>query len=322
MEDNVKKLPKFRKNKPTTATKSVKRGKLRINLKSFKLWITIMVLAGLGSLGTGGYIWYTNIFTDQDRIFYGMIAKSLEVESVSRTVNENQSGRFETQHFLTSFSPTPLVMSESSVEQVNQNRDKSTVETETVGTSEGDYIRYTDIKIAESENDKTDYSKVLGTWAKRASSPEKGQPAQFLNEAIFTFVPFGNFPQDKRTELLNLIQEKKVYKYSKGSVSYENGRPVYNMTASISPRGLIHVLKKYNEFTKLGDSSQLNPDQYDEDYVFSMDIRIDMISRHLLEIVYPGESRTETFTAYGLNRQIDVPERTISVEELQSRLKQ
>lgn len=322
----------LRKRKSTkTAASTKKTGKsfalkkLKVNFRSLKLWTSVMLVAGVAVLGAGIYVWYNNIFTDEDRIFYGMIEKSLETDSITRQVAQNQSTRTENQDYYLTFTPTPLVQTQSTIEQIDQTRQKSVVSTETIGTKDADYVQYTDIILPSNSADKTDYSKVLDTWAKRSANSQTGQSAQFLNEAIFTFIPFGNFNQQQKTELMQLIKEKEVYRFGKtnlkdGNITYENGRPLYTTTVAIKPRGLVEVLRKYAELTGIGDMAILDPSQYDDRYSFSMTVQIDMLSRHLRQINYPGEQRTEAYLSYGLNRNIELPETSISIEELQAKL--
>ncbi len=309
------------KAKATASSSKLPTRKLKINFKSIRLWTVTLLVVSLGVLGAGLYMWYENIYSDEERIFYGMIEKSLATDSISRTIIQNEATRTEQQDYFLTFSPDPVVKSRSEVEQVDQNREKSIVETETIGTRDTDYIRYTNIVVPPNSQDTTDYNKVLGDWAYRSSDEEKGQSAQFLNEAIFTFIPFGNFNQADRGELVKLIRDKEVYQLSKdGKIIYENGRPVYNVTVSIKPRSLVEVLKKYAEYTDIGDMSMLNPEQYDDQYSFSIQVKIDMLSRHLREIGYPGDVRKEVYQSYGLNRNIELPNDAITVEQLQQDL--
>ena len=318
-----------RNNKITTGKKTENASRSRkflnkridVKLRSLKLWISVLLIAGLGVLGAGAYLWYNNIFTDEERIFYGMLEKSLETDSITRQITQNEQSRLENQNYFVTFTTNPLVQSKSTVEQIDQNRQKSTVSTETLGTKDADFVRYTNINIPAGSTDKTDYSQVTNIWAKRQTDAESGQNPQFLNEAIFTFILFGNFNQQQKAELLKLIKDQDVYRFGNdGKVTYDNARPLYNVTVSIKPRGLVQVLKKYAEYTGIGDTSMLNPEQYDDKHSFGIQVQIDMLSRHLRQISYPGESRKEVYQAYGLNRNIELPRSAISIEELQSKI--
>lgn len=312
MEKNVSKKPRV----PSAFKK-----KPKLSLRSTKLWTFALLIGGIGIFAAGSYVWYTSIYTNPDRIFYGMINKSLETSSITRSVLQEESGRTETQQYLVTFSPTPMVQSRSKVEQVDETRNKSAVATESIGNNDVDYVRYTAINVPQVEGaPQQDYSKILNTWARREANPEQGQEAQFLNEAIFTFVPFGNFSQENRAKLVNMMQEKKVYQLKSGKIRYENSRPVYEVNVSINPQGLVAVLKEYASLTGLGNMDQLDPTQYENSNSFDVKMEIDMMSRHLRQINYPGDTRVETYMAYGLLRKIESPTNTITLEELQGRI--
>ena len=306
--------------------------KLRIKLKkptkktlvSSKVLIGLLLILTLGGFGYSGYYWYDNSFTDTNRIFYGMIDKSLNTNAVMRTAEQSGANRTETQTVHLSFSPEIALHTTTGLDQItSQNREKSSVETETYGSKESDYVQYTNINIPSTEGEATDYSKVLNTWAKRSGTDESGEnQVQFLNEAAFTFVPFGNFPSDKRAELVNMLKEKDVYKVTNTKIEYQNGRPVLSGVVAINPSKFVEVMRKYAEFTGVGNVGQLDPSQYEDRNSFTIQIKIDVISRHLLEIKYPNGDRTEKYYAYGSKRPVVFPKQTISVDELQAKLQQ
>ncbi len=293
---------------------------IKKTVKSTKFLAGLLVVMALGGFGYSGYYWWNNSFMDKDEIFYGMLDKSLNTSSVLRTIDQTDSGRTEKQSVYLRYAPGIVFNSVSNLQQVDQNRNLSKVSTESFANKNGDFIRYTDISIANTSNDQADYTKLLNTWAKRSDNTNKG--SQFLNEAAFTFVPFGNFSSEKRAELVNKLKDKKVYQLNGEKISYENGRPIYTAFASISPRGFVDVMRDYARATGVGDVQQLDPEQYDPKNSFTIQIKIDVISRHLKQIEYPGGERTEKYEAYGLFRNIEEPTSYISTEELQDRLQQ
>ena len=279
-----------------------------------------MLVVGLAGFAYSGYVWYTKIFSNTDRIFYGMVDKSLTTDSVTRSISQNDASRSENQAYYISFSPDSAIQSVSKVDQIGQDRQKSSVTTETMGTRTADYVSYKAIQIPSTGADQPDYSKVIGKWAKRDASGDSGQQAQFLNEAIFTFIPFGNFSQENKDKLTTILHEKNVYELNNSKITYEGGRPTLNVDVSINPRGLVETLKEYATITGLGNQDLLDPSQYDNNNSFVVGVKVDMLSRHLKKITYPGDTREETYEAYGLNKNIKLPEQTISVEDLQKQL--
>ncbi len=72
--------------------------------------------------------------------------------------------------------------------------------------------------------------------------------------------------------------------------------------------------------TGVGDPSQFNPDDYANAPKVPIEITVDLISRRVAKISYSGQNRTESYSGYNLYRQINIPEQTITIEELQKRL--
>lgn len=313
-------MAKIKLKKPNLKIKKPTKTGIIKAVKSTKFLVSMMVILALGGFGYSGYYWWVNNFMDKNDIFYGMLDKSLNTSSVLRTVKQKDSGRTEQQSVYLRYAPGVVFNSKSSLEQVDQNRNLSKVSTESFANKNGDYIRYTDISISNTPNDQADYTKLLNTWAKRSDNTNEG--SQFLNEAAFTFVPFGNFSDEIRAGMIAKLREKNVYELSSEKIVFENGRPIYTALASISPRSFVDVMRDYAKETGIGNLDQLDPDQYDPKNSFTIQIKIDVISRHLKQIDYPTGDRSEIYEAYGLFREVNEPKSYISIEELQSRLQQ
>jgi hypothetical protein len=287
---------------------------------SFRTLVSAAILVGVILLAGAGYVWFKNILTDPNRVFYGMIDKNLETDSVVRVVSQPSSSKSIEQSYYMSYTPALATESLSTIEQVGQDRQTSKVITRSIGTKDTDFVKYEKIDIP-SGPEQGDYSKLVNQWAKREKNPETGEAPQFLNEASFMFVPFGNLSHQDRDKLVKIMKDKKIYKIKKTSQDLSNGRATMDMEVDINPEGLITMLAEYVKITGLGDASQLNPDDYKETPDVSVNMNIDMLSRHLRSIKFAGDTtRVETYSAYGINREIKIPTNTISIEELQNRL--
>ena len=318
------KLPSRKAKKSDKKSKKI-RLKLRKPTKAFfksaGFLTSLMIILGLGGFIYSGQYWYKHTLTNTDKIFYGMLEKNLRTSSVTRTVDQPSSSRTEKQVIYLDFSPKTVVNTKSSIEQIGQDRQKSAVSTENIGTKDSDFIRYTNVEIPQASGDKTDYSKILNTWAKRTKQSTADGKPQFLNEATFTFMPFGNFSVSKKDEIIKKIKDKKVYKVHDTKVTYENGRLIMTGIADINPRQFVSVMQDYAKATGVGNLDQLDPSQYQDKNNFPVSFSVDVITRHLTKLVYPNGDRAETYDAYGVKRPIEVPTKYISVDELQSRLK-
>lgn len=314
-------MPKIRlrKNKAGKISKSLNKG-LKKRIFSTKMLAVLLVVLGLVGFGYSTNYWYRNIFLDSDRIFYNMLENSLNTRSVIKTVEQSGSGKTENQTVLIKYTPDVKMRSVNVAEQVAQNRTKSVVETESYSSRQLDYIRYNQISIPATGTNKSDYSKITNTWAKKDNSQETGGQSEFLNEAGFTFVPFGNFTNKERAEIIKKVKDTEVYRFNDVKIIYENGRPVYEALVSLSPRKFVNIMSDYSKKTGIGNPDQLNPSDYTENYNFTIKVKVDVISGQLRQIIYPTGDRIENYASYGANIDINMPKQAISIEELQSRL--
>ncbi len=308
-------LKQFKLKKPVV---KISRASLRKFVTSTKFLITAPIVVGLGLYLLGSYVWYNQVFVDEDQVFYGMVEKGLETDSIARSVIQTEGARNVKQTFFVRFSPETAVQSKSTIDQIDANREKSSITTETLGTNDVDYVRYSSISLPPSQAGGQNFDEVIGKWATR-SGDEGGDP-QLLNEAIFTFIPMGNFSEENRENLMRMIRDRGVYTISQPDLTYQNLRPVMTMDISIKPQALVEVLREYAEVSGVGNKDLLDPAQYEKSANIGIRVKIDVISRHLMEIEFPGQSRKEVFSAYGLTRSIEEPTDVISLTELQSRI--
>jgi hypothetical protein len=308
----AKKLPSVPKKAPKL------RRPTKSQLTSFRAVISYILVLSIVMLGVSGYYWYKNIFTDPDRVFYGMIEKNLSTPSISRTVNQQERLRSVEQTYRVFFQPVPYTESVTTIDQVGLDRQKSTVVTKSIGTKDDDFVQYKSINVPSLGN-KEKLSDIEGKWAKRVTSKESGQQPQFLTEAMFMFIPFGSMSPQQRDDLVNLMKENETYTYSTGKLELEGIRPVMTYDVRVKPEALVEVLAEYAKQTGVGDLSQLNPEEYKNSGDVQMRVTVDVLSRHLKTIDF-DDSRKETYTGYGLREKLVLPENPIAIDELQNRL--
>lgn len=301
----IKKKPTILKNRKNSRENLILGGVLALAVALF-----------VGSL----WLWWTKSFTNADNVFQSMLENNLTSQSVTRTIEQSEANGGVVQNIYVSFT-APEVISESKTVITEKNQDRSTtkVTTKSVGTSKADYVKYESAEGTEGLSLAGNLDNVLGVWGKRGDDGGLQSPA-FLNEAAFSVVPFGNLPTAQKNELMKLFADKDVYEYTKAEKKFENGRYVYNYRVSLKPSGLIEVLKKYAELSGVGDSSQLDPANYEGAAAVALDFKVDIMSRQLLKIDYLSSGRVETIENRGLKRDVKIPGQTIPLDELQQRI--
>ncbi len=283
-----------------------------------RLAIDLVVLACVILLGVSLFLWWTRIFMNPQRTLDDTIANNLKTRSITKSVNQSgATGGINQVTYLTFFPPTVASQTDTVLTQ-GAGSNANSVTTQTIGTSSEDFIRYTNVKTSNQESSER-VKGLLGEWAKRQQDLAKGQRVSFLNESMFSIVPFGYFNDSQSAQLLDLIKQKNVYKYNSAKRMIQNKRPVYVYDMSINPADLVTVLQEYIRLSGAGDPSQFNPAQYQGLSDVKVKMTIDILSRQIVDVQY-STGRTENYSGQNLYHPIELPTETIPVEELQKRL--
>ena len=255
-----------------------------------------------------------------DRVLSGALDNSLHTKSVTKHIKQegDGSGGVDQISYISFYPPgarsqTRTVLSQGSGSQT------TTITTETLGVNDADYVRYTAASNTDSLPGAERLSSLYGVWAKRTTNPAQGEQVTFLNESIYGIIPFGNLGSEQHAKLKEMIQQREIYKYTSVERQIENKRPVYVYEMTVKAFDLVSIIQEYQRVTGIGDSSQLDPEDYKSSGNLSVKVTIDILSRQLTKIEYPN-GRIEIYNGQNLYKPIDIPNDTIPVEELQRRL--
>jgi hypothetical protein len=311
------------------SSKKFTRPNLNINFKrvarkpklSQKHILISATLLGVLLLAVTGWAWWTKIVINPERVLSDAIANSLQTTSVTRQVLQDDGNqKVDQTSYLSFYAPTITAETSTELSQKGRQRQETTITTDTIGTKNVDLVRYSNVEGAENLPGAENFEKLIGIWAKKEADPAKGEQATFLNESLFSIVPIGNLDPEAREQLLELMNEKKLYEYKSVVREIENYRPVYVYTLSVNPADLIEVLALYAQLTGAIDPGQFNPETYANAPAVTVEATVDIASRNITSIRYGNSSRTESFSGYNLFRPIKLPEETITIDELQQRL--
>lgn len=276
-----------------------------------------MLFASIGLFGASGWYWYQNVLTNPERILSGMLDKSLQTTSVSRNVTQVGEGNNVNQSVYLSFTPDIKAQTITKLSEKTATA-TTTVTTETIGTPDADYVRYSAVDISGGDA-KQNFDSVLNTWGANKATAT-GQAPAFLNDALFVIVPFGNLNSSQRVALKNEIRDVNLYKFQDSKIDFNNGRPYIDYNIGLTPKALVQVLAKYVEMTGVGNADELVPERYEGAPEIQVQLRVDLLSRHVRTIQFEGTGRLETYTGYNTKREVTLPTETITIDELQSRL--
>lgn len=321
----MKKVSTKKQKGSTKPAKSSNKKQLSIPVVKFRkqsktrLIVELVILACVILAGITGYLWWTKIFMNPERTLSDAIANNLSTRSITRSVDQSgPTGGIKQVTYLSFFAPEAKAETDTTLTQGIASNATS-VTTQTIGTTDSDYVRYTDVKGGKNLQGADNLKGLLGTWAKRQQNLSMGQQVSFLNESMFGVLPFGYFNNDQKSQLVSLINQKKVYKYTDAKRELINHRPVYVYDMSINPANLVSIMQQYVRLSGSGDPSQLDPSQYQGLGDVKIKLYIDILSRQVVKVEY-STGRIETYSGQNLYHQVDIPQNTIPVEELQKRI--
>lgn len=287
--------------------------------RATRLLIIVAILIFLAS----GVTWWWSERTDPQRVFEAMLNNNLRTTSVTRSVLQSENGQTLDQDVRFQAAAKQVAVAETALSQSDeQGTQTARVVTENIGTPLEGYIRYTEIETVQQSVDGGDlnFEDVLNVWGK--VEPQEGlTTGELYNEIALGAIPFGYINSDERKALLEFIKEENVYQidYSSVTSSELNGREVYVYNVRINPQSYISLLKEYASAVGLTQLDEVDPAAYANSQALNLEVTVDVLTQRLASITYPN-GRTETYGNYGVIKQVTIPESTISVEELQSRV--
>lgn len=286
---------------------------------STRFAISIVVLACVLLLGVTGWLWWSKIVVNPDRVLGDTISNNLITKSITKHVSQSgPEGGVEQTAYLSFFPPDVNAQTKTVLSQ-GTGSNVASITTDTIGTKTADYVRYSNVTGAEGLPGADRLNDLLGVWAKRQSNPANGEQLTFLNETVFNVMLFGDLNSENRAKLEELIYKNNLYQYSSAEKRLENKRFVYVYDVSINPEALVTVIQEYVRLTGVADPDQFNPAQYKGVPPVKVQLTIDIFSRQLQKIEY-STGRTETYSGQNLYRPDNIPEQTIPIDELQKKL--
>lgn len=271
-------------------------------------------------IGAGG-VWWQQVASSPERVFYTMLDNSMKTRGIGRhVVQDSGSQKLDQRTQLT----TGQHAVASSLTTLSQGIGTA-VKTQTIGTPTDDYVRYVTIETDQIGEDgqPLDFGDVLGIWGvsdnDQLGSETRGE---LYGQNVLGVVPIGFVPPDTRRELIDLMREENIYSvdFSKARRELLNGRPHYTYDVEVQPENYIVMLKQFAKAVGLTQLETLDPKAFSEAEPFTFSMTVDIWSRQLAAVTYADSARKETYSSYGQKTPVKLPEQTISVEELQSRL--
>ncbi|HEU4914599.1 MAG TPA: hypothetical protein VFT16_04315 [Candidatus Saccharimonadales bacterium] len=286
-------------------------------------------VAGAILLVLSGYLWWTRVYLDPQRVFWSMINTSLSTKGVTTELKQEAQGSSLKQIVQMELGTTNAAHSLTTLSQGSTE-----VKTEIIGTSEADYTRYRSIKTDQknSQGKPLDIAKVEGVWAKSNDAQQtetQSSGHQLFAQAVLGIglpvgsvpVPIGQVTAGQREDLVRNMKNEGLYAISFKDAKKERkgGRLLYTYDAKIQAILYVRIMKEFARDLGLHELDAVDPNTYQSARALRVTLTVDAYSRQLVA-VESGQGYTQTYAGYGLPLKASVPSKYITTKELQDRL--
>lgn len=294
-----------------------------------KRWLPLQLFtAGVVILLLTVWLWWGKVSVEPQRVFAGMLQNSLSTSGVTVTLNQKDGADTIEQAIQLHLGAEPFARSVTTVSRAGDR-----VTTETLGTRDADYTRYTNIATSRKGPDgkPLDVSQLKNVWAKTpAAELAQQQAAPLFQLAALGVgmplgtlpVPMGNLSSEQRAALLQQIREDNVYAIDMGKIKNRshNGRLAYAYELQLQPVLYVRMMQRFAQALGLPELDQVDPNSFSGQAPLKMTLVVDAHARQLVAVEFPNKNYRQTYSGHGLFGQPNVPKQTITGAELQKRL--
>lgn len=289
----------------------------RVALFSKRVWIKLLI-AGAVWLVVAFCLWWQFVYATPKQVFEGMLANNFSTTSFVRHTTDQRQGAVGVDE------RAQLQLGAQNVARIitTLKQGEDTVVTDAIGTPSAEYVRYKTIDTPRqnANGQPLDFSRALHKWAEQPVDVSSSQTFSQLALGIF---PMGNLQADDRRALLDYIRTHNVFsvKYDTLKKEWQDGRYVYVYEVQLLPQPYVDMLRQFGEAVGLGAQTEaLNAADYASAAPTDMVVTVDVLSRQLRELSFPGGTRVERYQSYGAFVPVELPAATITTTELQELL--
>ena len=287
----------------------------------------MVFIAGALIFLLAGYFWYARVFTNPNNVFWGMVDNNLKTYGVTRHMaQENPSqGLSQTQDNRLLLGSQNVSQGKVALVQNSQATGNVHVDTEAIGTTSANYVRYTNIDIAKKAADgkQVDFSELENVWA-----VDNNVPTGQLNLLQSMFgsmgaVPFGHLDASSRQKLVTFMRKSEVYKIDNTTAHKESRgmRQVYVFDVKVDTQKYVASLVLFDKLSGLNRLQDVDPSQFASQSPIPLRMFVDITTRNLVEIGYGTNGiQKEQLGAYGGFVKANIPSQAVPVAELESKL--
>jgi len=271
----------------------------------------------------GGLLWWQFIWQSPQHVFQDMLINNLETPSVTKQASATNQGQTISQVVQQQMGGTNVA---DWVVDVRQG--DSAVDTESLGTPQTGFIRYTNIATAQrkANSQSYDFSGLLNVWGKSDGKTDTSLNQLFgqtlLDVSSAPLPPIGNLPDNERMDILNDIRNGKIFSPNYGSVKREvvDGHAVYTYAMSVPLPAYLSMMQRFARDLGLKSLDTVDPSQYISIAPIPITLSVDRASHQLVRAAYEKSGFTQTYGGWGIIAPIQIPHTTVTTTDLQGRI--
>ncbi len=281
--------------------------------------IRALVVGGALLYIISGLMWWNLVYMNPQRAFDDMLANNLSARSVTKNITLEASGEQLAQTVRLQLGTT-----NAAFWLVTAKYDGNTVTTESIGTPQTDYVRYTQI-ASNNEEAINQYKPALNQWAKSAAPTETagGLFQQALLDINYAPVPpIGYVMPEQRAQMLEFMREQSIFQpdYETVRTVTVGDRKAFEYTVSVAQAPYVRLMQSFEKSFGYNTLSDVSATQYQGQPPDKIVMVVDKLSHQLVRLSYERTGYTETFSGYGIVHSIQIPARTIPLDTLRQRL--
>ena len=254
-------------------------------------------------------LWFVKVYADPEHVFWATIKNNLTTQSITKDSLRSTGSSSNEEFVQMQFTPELLVHDVKKLTN-GSGATASKLTLDTIGTSTTDYQRYSHIERPGSKKTQKDYQKIYEMWIKNGG--QEGTSGQIVANSIFGAALYGNFNTHIRQNIYSELQ--KAYKVDFATVNKHGDakRRTYVYHVAIPLKQYALAAHDYAQALGLSLAAQINPNNYRPTDQLDVVFTVDVLSRQLKKVDYPGQGFTENYSGQGLAANISLPTKTVS----------
>lgn len=277
--------------------------------------------AGVVLLLLAGWLWWSKVSVEPQRVFWNMLQNSLATTGVATQVHQENQGTTIDQTVQYAAGSTNQAQAVTVIKQGSMY-----VKTELRGDTQNTYTQYVKISAGQKQ-DSNRLKNIVGVWAKSDGSGQDSTP--LLSQAVLGVglpvgvvpVPIANVSRNDRDSLLRQMRETGLYQVAYGKVkkSHTDGRLLYTYEVTMQPIIYLNIMKNFAKTVGLRDLETVDANSYSGAEPVTMTMTVDAHAGQLLQ-VKTASGYAQDYTSYGVVPSVKMPTKTIPSSELAKRL--